>query len=102
MDPDRLRQRLRESLKVALYARDTIVVAALRSAISAIDNAEAVDRAHARAPIGGPIADARLGVQPRCVITFKATREVMAMSEFPILDLCMSLRTRSRADVAHG
>jgi uncharacterized protein YqeY len=61
-DPDHLRQRLRESLKVALNAHDRIAVAALRSAMSAVDNAEAVDRSHAPAPSGGTIGDVRLGV----------------------------------------
>ena len=58
-DTVRLRRGLRESLKVALRARDGIAVTALRSAISAIDNAEAVDRSQAPAPI---IGEVRLGV----------------------------------------
>jgi uncharacterized protein YqeY len=58
-DTVRLRRGLRESLKVALRARDGIAVAAFRSAISAIDNAEAVDRSQAPAPIIGKV---RLGV----------------------------------------
>jgi uncharacterized protein YqeY len=58
----RWRQRLRESLKVALSSRDTIATAALRAAISAIDNAEAVDPSHAPAPTRGMIGDVRLGV----------------------------------------
>ncbi len=58
MDSVRLRQRLRERLKVALTARDSIAVAAFRSAMGAIDNAEAVD---APAPARGP-AHVRLGV----------------------------------------
>lgn len=57
----RLRRRLGESLKVALRERDTIAVAAIRSAMSAVDNAEAVDRSHA-APPTGVIGDVRLGV----------------------------------------
>jgi uncharacterized protein YqeY len=40
-----LRQRLREALPAAMKARDRLVVAALRSTLAAIDNAEAVDRA---------------------------------------------------------
>jgi uncharacterized protein YqeY len=59
---DRLRQGLKATLRVALKARDTTAVAALRSAISAIDNAEAVDRSLASKPAGGVIAAARLGV----------------------------------------
>lgn len=61
-DPVRLRQRLRESLKVALNARDSIAIAAFRSAMSAIDNAEAVDQSHAPAQTGGIMGDVRLGV----------------------------------------
>jgi uncharacterized protein YqeY len=38
-----LRQRLRDGLPVALKARDRTAVAALRSTLAAIDNAEAVD-----------------------------------------------------------
>jgi uncharacterized protein YqeY len=57
----RLRRRLGESLKVALRERDTIAVAAIRSAMSAVDNAEAVDRSHAPPPTG-VIGDVRLGV----------------------------------------
>jgi uncharacterized protein YqeY len=43
-DPPPLRQRLRAALPVAMKARDRVAVAALRSALAAIDNAEAVDR----------------------------------------------------------
>ncbi len=38
-----MRDRLRHDLTLALKARDSVAVAALRSAIAAIDNAEAVD-----------------------------------------------------------
>jgi uncharacterized protein YqeY len=61
-DPVRLRQRLRVSLKVALKARDSIAVAAFRSAMSAVDNAEAVGLSQESAPTRGMIAKARLGV----------------------------------------
>ncbi len=61
-DPTSLRSRLRESLKVALSSRDTITVAALRSAMSAIDNAEAVDQSQAPAPAGRAIGNVQLGV----------------------------------------
>jgi uncharacterized protein YqeY len=40
-----LRQRLRDALPAAMKARDRVAVAALRATLSAIDNAEAVDRA---------------------------------------------------------
>ena len=61
-DPDRLRRRLRESLKVALRARDSVATVAIRSAMSAIDNAEAVDLSHAPPPKRGTVGDIRLGV----------------------------------------
>lgn len=61
-DPVRLRERLRRSLKDALSSRDTIAVAALRSAMSALDNAEAVDQSHAPGPKGGAGWNVRLGV----------------------------------------
>jgi uncharacterized protein len=59
---DSFRRRLRKSLKAALSARDTIATAAIRSAMSAIDNAEAVDLSHAPPPKGGIVGDVRLGV----------------------------------------
>ena len=43
-DPVPLRQRLRAALPAALKTRDRLAVAALRSTLAAIDNAEAVDR----------------------------------------------------------
>lgn len=42
LDPDRLRARLRADLTNAMKARDKIAVAALRIALAAFDNAEAV------------------------------------------------------------
>ena len=39
-----LRQRLRDALTTAIKSRDRVAVAALRSTLAAIDNAEAVDR----------------------------------------------------------
>ena len=61
-DPVYLRQRLRESLRVAMNARDPIAAAAFRSAMSAVDNAEAVDGAQAPRPAHGIVGDVRLGV----------------------------------------
>lgn len=54
--PD-VRQKLRESLKAALKSRDEIATAALRSALSAIANAEAVDPAPNRVRLGVGAAD---------------------------------------------
>ncbi len=61
-DATRLRERLRAALRVALKTRDPIATAALRSAVSAIDNAEAVDRPPTQGRADGRIAEARLGV----------------------------------------
>jgi uncharacterized protein YqeY len=61
---DDLRDDLRGALKGALAARDRTAVAALRSAITALDNAEAVaDIGSSRlSPGAGPIAGAATGV----------------------------------------
>ena len=48
-----LRDRLRAALPTAMKARDTAAVAALRSALAAIENAAAVE---APAPVDGPSA----------------------------------------------
>lgn len=60
---DDLRVAMRRDLVVALKARDTDTVAALRTAIAAIDNAEAVDTSAlpACAP-DGPVAGATAGL----------------------------------------
>jgi len=59
-----VRTRLRLALTGAIKARDTIAVSALRSALSAIGNAEAVDPGPAAAAgAGGPyVAGAAVGV----------------------------------------
>jgi uncharacterized protein YqeY len=56
-----LRTRLRRALPVALKARDAAAVAALRSTLGALDNAEAV-AAPAAPTTGGVIAGARVGI----------------------------------------
>jgi uncharacterized protein YqeY len=50
-----LRGRLREALGVAIKQRDRVAVAALRSALAAVENAEAVER--------GESVDRRLGIE---------------------------------------
>lgn len=72
------RDRLRESLPTALKARDTARVVAIRSALSAIDNAEACDAV----PVAtaGPIAGAASGLYAA-----EAARRVL--SERDIRDL---------------
>lgn len=58
-----LRERLRAALPAAMKARDAVAVAALRSALAAIDNAEAVGAAPAPPGAGSAdVAGAVLGV----------------------------------------
>ncbi|MEV0720823.1 hypothetical protein [Asanoa sp. NPDC050611] len=55
MPPSDLRERLRRTLREALRSRDAVAAGALRAAISAIDNAEAVPARpgqFGRAPMG--------------------------------------------------
>jgi uncharacterized protein len=92
-DPDRLREGLRESLKVALRARDTIAVSAIRSAMGAVDNAEAVDRSHACPPAAGTIAKAHLGVGTGEVVR----RELSGQDVVEIIRAEISDRTAAAA-----
>ncbi|WP_086819009.1 GatB/YqeY domain-containing protein [Allokutzneria sp. NRRL B-24872] len=57
-----MRATLRDSLTAALKARDRVAVAALRSALSAIDNAEAVPLEHQRVTGDEHFAGASAGV----------------------------------------
>ena len=61
MYADQVRDRLRGVLREAMKERDRHAVAALRSAIAAIDNAEAVEPGVLEAA-SGPIAGARTGL----------------------------------------
>lgn len=57
-----LRVRLRASLTRSIKRRNAVAVTALRSALAAIDNAEAVDAPPARTAGGSPIAGAVQGL----------------------------------------
>lgn len=57
-----LRQRLRDALGVAIKERDRVAVGALRSALAAIENAEAVDVA-ALAEHGGAAGGTNLAIE---------------------------------------
>lgn len=62
-EPATLRDRLRHALPAAMKARDTTAVAALRSALAAIDNAEAVDASFApTVDLAGEIANSAVGL----------------------------------------
>ena len=72
--PDDVRTRLRRALGVALKARDAGAVSALRSAMSAIGNAEAVDPSPRRAGTGsahfaGTVAGLGAGEAQRQLLT---------------------------------
>jgi uncharacterized protein YqeY len=56
-----MRERLRQALVVAMKGRDSMAIAALRTTLGAIDNAEAVDVPERPIPMGGPIAGAVSG-----------------------------------------
>jgi uncharacterized protein YqeY len=79
-----LRPRLRAALTAAMKARDPAVVAALRSALAAIDNAEAVDPAHAPAvglgagPVAKAVAGLGAGEVPRRLLTADEETAVVA------------------------
>ena len=57
-----LRERLRGALRVAMKERDRRAVAALRAALSAIDNAEAADLSHAPDAVPGLIEGGVVGL----------------------------------------
>lgn len=57
-----VRARLQEGLTAAMKARDRVAVGALRSVLSSVANAEAVDVEHAPTSTGGAIAGAVSGV----------------------------------------
>lgn len=57
-----VRARLRVALRDAMRARDRTATAALRSALGAIDNAEAVDEARGPRPDSRSIAGATVGL----------------------------------------
>jgi uncharacterized protein YqeY len=69
-----LRTKLRTALTAAMKRRDAAAVSALRSALAAIDNAEAVDPAHTPAPgtsatIAGAVTGLGAAEVPRLHLT---------------------------------
>jgi hypothetical protein len=62
-EPATLRDRMRHALPAAMKARDMTAVAALRSALAAIDNAEAVDASFApTVDMAAEIANSAVGL----------------------------------------
>jgi uncharacterized protein YqeY len=74
-NPGATRDRLRRALPAAIKARDTAAVAALRSALAAIDNAEAADSAQAPPPtvshakVAGTVPGLHAAEVPRRTLT---------------------------------
>ncbi|MRH90942.1 hypothetical protein GFY24_26470 [Nocardia sp. SYP-A9097] len=110
-----LRDRLRAALPVAMKARDRSATAALRSALGAIDNAEAVDASDVRA---GAIESAAVGLgtaeRARRILTEADIESIVqsevddrrtAATEYDALsggaDRAASLRTEADALAAH-
>lgn len=77
------RQALRERLMAARKDRDATRVSALRSALSAIDNAETPDSEPPDVATGGPVAGSVAGLGaaevPRRVLTDNAIRELLRL-----------------------
>jgi uncharacterized protein len=78
---DGVRSRLRQALGTAMKARDTIAVAAFRSALAALDNAEAADLSDAPAiqhgTIAGGVAGLGAGEVPRRVLSYEQVTDVV-------------------------
>jgi uncharacterized protein YqeY len=89
-----LRRRLNDSLRAALKTRNASAAAALRSAIGAIDNAEAVQRPDDSAPQGGKAARSHVGVGVADV----ARRELSTDDVVEILRAEIADRTSVAAD----
>ncbi|CQA01206.1 response regulator receiver protein [Mycobacteroides abscessus] len=62
LDPHALRATMRADLGVAMKARNSRAISALRTAIAAIDNAESVDSTAATPPASTHIAGATIGL----------------------------------------
>jgi len=78
-----VRERLRRDLVRAIKARDSAAVSALRSALAAIENAEAVDPRPAPppgvdpSPIAGSVAGLRAAEVPRRDLTAAEVEEIV-------------------------
>jgi hypothetical protein len=87
-----LRKRLNDSLRAAVKARNAAAAAPLRSAIGAIDNAQAVQRPDDSPPQGGKVARSHLGVAD------VARRELSTDEVIEILRAEIADRTSAAAD----
>jgi hypothetical protein len=113
-DAQSMRNALRRDLVVAIKARDGDTTAALRTAMAAIDNSEAVDAQSHPAPSGGAhIAGAASGVgsteeirreltasELHAILQDQITEHIDEAERYDALDQAAAARRlRSRADV---
>jgi uncharacterized protein len=114
-----LRAALRRGLVAALKARDAEALAALRTTIAAIDNAEAIPAAHTQAPLtSADIAGASSGVgsteairqslsvgQVRDIVSEQIVEYARQADRYDLLgqpDAAQRLRHRARILAAYG
>ena len=101
-----LRDRMRGALPGAMRARDGVAVAALRSALAAIDNAEAVDPGLAPQPADGHehLAGTVVGVgtteAPRRALTDTEVAAIVRMEVDDRRSAAADYERRSRGDQA--
>lgn len=94
-DPGALRAWLRADLITAMKARQRETVAALRSTLAAIDNAEAVDVSGSTdTASGSPIAGARAGVG-----SSEVERRVLTLEEVRVI---LEAQVTERLEAAEG
>lgn len=103
-DAVQLRQQLRDSLREALRARDAAAITALRSALSAIDNAEAVEDNSPRTPrlgVGAGDVQRRVLSAPELleIIRREIRERVQAADQYATLGQSAAAE-RLRAEVA--
>jgi uncharacterized protein len=106
MDDGTVRERLGQALRAALKARDTVAVSALRSALSAIANAEAVDTPPSRASgsqfVAGGVSGLGGGDVPRRMLSDADVDEIVRTEISERLRAADDYDCSGRADQAGG
>jgi uncharacterized protein len=92
-----LRRRLADALGAAMKRGDRVSIGALRSALSAIDNAAAIERPEPATTTGGPIAGARRGLR-----TTEALRRVLSEVETAEIVRAEIAERESAAELYHA
>jgi uncharacterized protein len=98
------RDRIRDALQLAMKQRDQALVKTLRSALSAIDNAEAAPPPGGAAPDDGPIAGATHGVGTteveRRALTDEEVRQVLVAEATERREAAAELEALGRQELA--